>query len=431
MTRVLTEIDPSLPLIQLSASFIGGSIADPEGQEGLTRLLVRLMRRTGGGRTAEQLDLLIDQLGSTLGVDVGTSACGFSGSVITRNWAAFRSLLADVVLRPNYDDEELARLKRETLSELKEIQDNDRALVRRWFTRALFRDHRYGRTSVGNSQSLANITAADLEAHYPRLFSPSNLALALAGDVNDAQLAEFEATFTEGLPPNSQPEALVSLEAVTEPSPRSGRNLVIVDKPERSQTQILIGGLGSSPHDPDHVPLLVANTVFGGTFTARLSEEVRSKRGWSYGAYSSLPYDRRRQAFSMWTFPAATDAAACVALELQLLESWVNQGITEVELANAKSYLVRSNVFHTDTAAKRMGLLLDEHLHALPENYHKAFAERVAAVTLEQANEAVKKRISLDDIVIAVVGTASELADAVSKAIPRLQSVEIIDYAQD
>src|SRR5690606_30281998 len=150
--------------------------------------------------------------------------------------------------------------------------------------------------------------------------------------VNDAQLAEFEATFTEGLPPNSQPEALVSVEAVTEPSPRSGRNLVVVDKPERSQTQILIGGLGSSPHDPDHVPLLVANTVFGGTFTARLSEEVRSKRGWSYGAYSSLPYDRRRQAFSMWTFPASTDAAACVALELQLLESWVTEGITEAEL---------------------------------------------------------------------------------------------------
>ena len=102
-----------------------------------------------------------------------------------------------------------------------------------------------------------------------------------------------------------------------------------------------------------------------------------------------------------------------MALELQLLESWVTEGITEAELANAKSYLVRSNVFHTDTAAKRMGLLLDEHLHALPENYHKTFAERVAAVTLEQANEAVKKRISLDDIVIAVVGTASEIADAV------------------
>src|SRR5690606_22100054 len=161
------------------------------------------------------------------------------GSVIARNWDAFRALLADVVLRPNYDADELARLKRETLSELKEIQDNDRALVRRWFTRKLFRGHPYGRTSVGNPKTLANISASDLQAHCPRLFSPANLALALAGDVNQGQLEEFEATFTQGLTPIAVPEALTRLEAIPEASAPAGRNLILVDKPERSQTQIL------------------------------------------------------------------------------------------------------------------------------------------------------------------------------------------------
>lgn len=432
MTRVLTEIDRSLPLIQLSASFVGGSVADPEGQEGLTRLLVRLMRRTGGGRTPEQLDLLIDQLGSTLGVDVGTSSCGFSGSVITRNWTTFLTVLADVVLRPRYDAEELERLKRETLAELIEIQDNDRALVRRWFVRTLFKGHPYGRTSLGNPSTLERISPADLELHYARMFSSANLALALAGDVTEAQLREFEATFVDGLPTNHEPPAgQRSLEAVPEPVPAPGRHLVVVDKPERTQTQIMIGGLGTWPHDPDHIALLVANTVFGGTFTARLSDEVRSKRGWSYGAYSSLSYDRRRQAFSMWTFPAATDAAACVALELELLESWIDSGITAAELDNAKNYLVRSNVFHTDTAAKRMGLLLDEHIHALPEHYHRTFADRVAAVTLDQANAAVRQRISTENLVVTVVGTAAEIQADLVKAIPNLTSQQVIDYTRD
>ncbi len=426
MTTFLTEIDRSLPLIQLSTSFVGGSVSDPVGKEGLTRLLVRLMRRTGGGLDAEAIDLALDGLGATLGIDVSTGSSGFSGSVIARNWADFVRILADVTLRPAYNPDELERIKRETLAELAELRDNDRALARRWFGRTLFGGHAYGRTSTGKPSTLEAITAADLEAHYTHLFSQGNLVLAVAGDITETQLQEFSALFS-ALPPG-EASAQRELDAVADPAGITGRHLVVVDKPERSQTQVLIGGLGTHPHDPDHIPLLVANTIFGGTFTARLSNEVRSKRGWSYGAYSSLPYDRRRQAFSMWTFPAATDAAACIELELSLLESWLSDGITEEELANAKSYLVRSNVFQTDTAAKRMGLLLDEHLHALPKDYHHTFTDKISAVTVEQANAAVRERISLDNLLVTVVGTASEVADDIARVIPKLEERRVIPF---
>jgi len=254
--------------------------------------------------------------------------------------------------------------------------------------------------------------------------------LAVAGDITETELGSLAERFDQGLAPGVA-LAQAELDAVTDPVGVTGRQLVIVDKPERTQTQILIGGLGTHPHDPDHVALLVANTIFGGTFTARLSNEVRSKRGWSYGAYSSVPYDRRRQSFSMWTFPAATDAAACIQLELELLESWVNDGVTEEELSNAKNYLVRSNVFQTDTAAKRMGLLLDEHLHALPKDYHKTFTDKVAAVTFEQVNAAVKRRISIDNLLVTVVGTATDLADDLVKVIPGLSQTQVIPFDRE
>jgi zinc protease len=430
MTSFLKEIDRSLPLIQLSTSFVGGSISDPVGKEGLTRLLVRTMRRSGGGRGAEAIDLALDELGATLGIDASTGSAGFSGSVIARNWSGFLQILSDVVLRPAYDADELGRIKRETLAELAELRDNDRALGRRWFGRTLFAGHPYGRTSTGNPSTLDAITPADLEAHYQRLFSQGNLLLALAGDITESQLQDFAGLFEKGLPAGVA-RAKAELDAVTEPTGVTGRQLVVVDKPERTQTQILIGGMGSHPHDDDHVALLMANTIFGGTFTARLSDEVRSKRGWSYGAYSSIPYDRRRQSFSMWTFPAATDAAACIELELNLLETWVNEGVTQDELTNAKNYLVRSNVFQTDTAAKRMGLLLDEHLHELPRDYHRVFTEKVASVTREQANAAIKKRISLDNLLVTVVGTASEIADDIAKVIPRLSETQVIPFDRE
>jgi zinc protease len=201
-----------------------------------------------------------------------------------------------------------------------------------------------------------------------------------------------------------------------------------VDKPERTQTQILIGGLGTHAHDPDHTALLVGNTIFGGTFTARLTDEVRSKRGWSYGAYASLPFDRRRQAFSMWTFPKADDAAACIELELGMLKTLREKGVTKKELLAAKRYLTRSHAFAIDTASKRVGLELEGRLYDLPPGYHAEYTKRVAAVTLDEVNQALQARLPEKDLLIVVVGTASEIRSAIEAKIPELGSTEIVAY---
>jgi zinc protease len=206
---------------------------------------------------------------------------------------------------------------------------------------------------------------------------------------------------------------------------------VVVDKPDRTQTQILIGGLGTHPADPDHTALVVANCIFGGTFTARMTREIRSKRGWSYGAYSSLPYDRRRQAFSMWTFPKATDAAPCIRLELELLRQWCDAGVTQRELAWAKRYLVRSHAFAIDTASKRVGLQLEERVYSLPEGYFKDWLDRIQAVTLEQANAAVRARISPENLLVTVVGTEADIGGAIRDAIDGLGSSHVVRFDSD
>ncbi|HWZ88843.1 MAG TPA: insulinase family protein, partial [Polyangiaceae bacterium] len=218
------------------------------------------------------------------------------------------------------------------------------------------------------------------------------------------------------------------VDTTPEPVAVPGRRLVIVDKPERTQTQILIGCLGSHTRDEDHVALLVANTIFGGTFTARMTQEVRSKRGWSYGAYSNVPFDRRRQTFTMWTFPKADDAGPCLRLELDMLHEFREKGVTKNELSWAKRYLVRSHAFAIDTAAKRVGLELDQALYDLPRDYYSRYLERVQTVTLEECNLAVQKRLSDEDLLVTVVGTESVIGDAVRGAIDRLASSEVVPF---
>ncbi len=421
--NVLLDTDRALPLVQLAVTSTSGSTLDPAGKEGMTRLLVRLMRRSAKSMSADEVDERIDALGGSLGADITSSNSGFAGSVIARSLEPFADLLTGVLCEPGLIPDEFERLKRETVAEIQEALDNDRAVARRWFRRALFGSHPYGRGVVGTARSIQSIEHADLEPHYKRLFTRENLEFAFAGDIDETQANELVQAINRGLP---------SGEAITEdyadPTGPQGRALWIVDKPERTQTQILIGTLGTHPNDEDHTALIVANTVFGGTFTARLTQEVRAKRGWSYGAYSSLPFARRRQAFSMWTFPKASDAAPCIELQLQMLADWIDSGITEDELRYAKSYLIKSNVFNIDTASKRMGQALDERIYHLPPNYYAEYTARVEAVTLEQANTAIRQRISADNLAVVVLGTASEISDPIRKVVGEVSDYRVVPF---
>jgi zinc protease len=400
-----------------------GALEDPVGKEGLYRMTSRLIRRTGAGLSPEELDLRIDSLGAALGVEVGQSAATFQGTVISRSLDAFSDLLIGVLSKPGLTEHEFGKLKRETLAELVEVRDHDRDLAQRWFGRKLFAGHPYGRSVSGTEDSVTTVNRDDVSSLYSLVTTSKNLVFAFAGDIDTARANSIAERIIAALPAGE-----MRTDSIPEPVMKPGRHLVIVDKPERTQTQILIGCLGTHPHDSDHLALHVGNTIFGGTFTARLMQEVRAKRGWSYGAYASAPYDRHRRSFTMWTFPKASDAAACIALELELLEKWVSGGVTPKELAWAKRYLVRSHAFAIDTATKRVGQALDEEVYALPAGYHSGYTDRIRALSLEDVNAAIRKRITPDDLLVCVVGTAAEIESSVRAAIPRLESTEIVPF---
>lgn len=421
--RVLVETSHDLPLVSLSIGTKRGSLFDPAGKEGLSRLTARLMRRTGGGREPQEIDTRIDSIGASLGVDVSASTVMFHASSIRRSVSELIDIVAEVLGRPGLAEDELGRLKRETEAELVESLDDDRGLVRRWFRRKLFDGHLYGRPVSGTPATLGTIERDDVVRAATAIGAREGLVYAFSGDVEASEAQSLVERIESALPAGGTP-----VDDTPEPSLRAGRHLVLVNKSERTQTQILIGALGTHATDDDHTALLVGNTIFGGTFTARLTQEVRAKRGWSYGAYSSLPVDRRRQSFSMWTFPKAEDAAACIELELEMLRALRDRGVSAKELSWAKRYLVRSHAFAIDTPSKRAGLRLDALLYDLPAGYYDDYLARVSSVKLEDVNQALQRRIPDADLLIVVVGTAENLRSAIEAKIPGLSSTEVVQY---
>jgi zinc protease len=418
---VFVEPSDALPLVTVLVAFRSGSTHDAIGKEGVARLTARMLRRGGGGRTARDIEETFDALGGEFGADCSASATSVHFEVIRRNVDAFVDLVASLLAKPAFDVEELERLKREAAAEIVEARDSDRSLVGRAFRRTFFAGHPYGRRVAGTLASIASITRDDVAAHAARHYTRSNAVVAVSGDVTRAEGDAIAARLLAGLP---EGEALA--DPAPEPEGKRGRHLVLVDKPDRTQTQLVVGGLGTHAHDPDHVALLVANIAFGGTFTSRLMQEVRVKRGWSYGAYARAGFDRRRDAFTMSAAPAAADAAACLALELELLHAFRKDGVTKDELDFVKRYVVRSHAFEVDTARKRVHQPLEAELFGLPAGYHARYLEHVEAVTVESANAAVAKRVPEADLVIALVCTRAELGDALEKAVPDLDSVTVL-----
>jgi zinc protease len=420
------ESSGAVPLVSVVVSLRTGAIADPAGKDGLCRFTARMLRRGADGMSAQDIEATIDRLGAELSLDVGPSTVSLHGQVIRRNLAAFVELVARILGKPTFDREEIARLRRETVAELVDARDNDRALANLAFRRALFEGHPYSRSAAGRPSTIATIEHADVIAAYEAHFARSNLVVGFAGAVTEDEARSLAASLADALRPG--PRLPIDF---PEPTAKRGRHLVFVDKPERTQTQTLIGSLGTWPHDADHFPLIAATAVLGGTFTSRMMREVRSKRGWSYGTSARLSIERRRHAFTMSAAPGAADCAPCVELELQLLEELVEHGITAEELAFIQSYLVRSHAFEIDTAPKRLGQAMETELLELPIDYHRRYVDYVRAVTLDQTNASVKRRLSPKDVVIIVVGTASETLKSVEGRIPDLASTTVVPFDAD
>lgn len=424
-SHTILERDVGLPLLHLSLAVKRGQELDPPGKEGASRLLLRLMRRSVQGITPEALDERLDALGATLSTDASRSASIISGGCISRSTGEFLDLVEKVVNEPDFSEDEFARLVKETLANFTESLDNDSSVARRFFVRALFRGHPYEKLLGGTPTSLGRVTLSDLKELYEQTFRGNQACLALAGDVSLELAQETRQRLLARLPEADRQDFVP-----IEPQGPVGRHLTFVDKPERSQTQILIGCLGTRPSDDDHMPLFVGHTIFGGTFSARLSREVRGKRGWSYGAYSDLPYDKMRQGFSLWTFPQASDAAACIRLELDLLEELIAQGISEEELEGAKKYLKNSHVFSVDTSAKRAALSLDRFVYDLPDDYHSKYLDRISAITKADVDAALRRRLSATNIEITVLGTFSEIGRDIERAIPDLRETVVVPFDQ-
>lgn len=419
---LIIEESHELPLVDVEIVLRTGTIFDPPGKEGLSRLALRMLRMGTRALSANDVDDAIDGMGATLVTDVAHGSLRLRGSVIRRSLPQYLALLGKLLTRPALRSGDLALLVRETVAEIGAARDSDRWLAGRALRTHLFGEHPYARSTTGSERSVKSITRADVQAHLATHLVTGNMVVAVAGDVEAAEALRLVETSFRKVPEGPSPELDLAV-----PTLDKGRRLILVDKPERTQAQLYLGTLGTRLADPLFYPLLVANTAFGGTFTSRLTKDIRSERGYSYSVSSRLGADRQREIWSVYSHPAIENLEACLGRELELVQGFVEEGVTNEEARFAGGYLIKSHAFERDTASKRLEPRVEAEASSLDPTFWSEYLDHVRSVTVPRANDAVRARLSHEDLAIAIVATRDQVEDLLGRT-PGLRSLDVVSY---
>jgi zinc protease len=415
--EVFFEENPSLPLINLSIAFKTGVVKDPIGRSGITNFTAEMLLRGTQFHPKEELDLQLDQMGASLDVESRIESIILRGSVLSSQLDRYLALVTEIITQPVFPDQEIIKLKGETVSMIQEELGHDSSLGARAFSKFLFRNHPYGNPVLGKVRDIQKFTPDEIQRHYKALFQDKFLLIVGSGDSSQDKILTWATHLGKTLSITNQGSLEQNPAPVARPQDTDRRRLLIIDKPERSQTQINLGQIGVTLTDPDYFSLYLGNHAIGGpSFSSILMQEIRVKRGWSYGANSNFRHGLQPRSWHAHLFPAAKDTAPALAYTISILENLKKNGITQESFDFSKRSLINSAGFMYNTPAKRVENKLLEKTLNLPEGFMKQYASHLAQLQRDRVNQALKEFLKPDRIAITVVGTAKALTDSLAKA---------------
>lgn len=417
--RVMVLEDHRLPRFSIGLAVRRGSASESLEDAGLTAFLADLMERGAGERDALALAETVDGLGGAFGVSAGWDTVEVDVSGLSRDLDTLFGVLVDLVRRPRLEPEEAAKVRAETLAALERAKDDPGTLAGWHLARALYGDHRFGRPQSGTPETVAGLDAARARALHEALFVPGNAILYATGELDDADVvARARAAFGDWAPgpvPDAGPPSAA-------PAPPS-RRVVIVDRPDLGQAQILIGHDGLSRSDPERIPAALMNvTLGGGGFSSRLMKVIREREGLAYGVGSGFQLRRAAGPFLVGLATRVPEARRAVDLVLGELEAIRTRPPTADELAHAQTYSAGRFALGLETSGAVLASLVDLEVHGLPLDGLDTYRARVAAVTTGAVAEQARKRIHPERAAIVLVGPA----EALEPSLEGLGPIEIV-----
>jgi zinc protease len=393
-----------LPVVDVRVVFRAGAAADDPALAGRAYLTADLLDEGTTSRSAVEIADQAELLGASLYTRASWDYCAAELHVLTPRLKPALDLLADIVLHPTFDGEELERKRAERLSSILQEQADPRTLASQAFARVLFGEaHPFGTAIGGTRQTVERITRQHIaDFHAERFQSPGTFIVAV-GDVDVPQLmSALNDRFGHWRTTTAAPALL------PEP-PRREPAIHVVDRPGATQSEIRIGHAGPARHNPEYFTLQVANTVLGGAFSSRLNMLLREEKAYTYGAGSSFAFRAGGGPFlaSTAVFTDVTaDAVRCIVKEIGRMSA---ERVTEAELGRAQSYITLGLPRTFETTGDMAEHASEVGLYELGSDYLGRYTAAIRRVTAEDVQVSAGRWMRCSELAVVIAGDAERI----------------------
>jgi len=400
-----------IPLVAVRLVLSSGAAADPGGKEGLADFTMRLLRRGTTHRDAHALDEAIEFVGASLGLFAGEDQVALALTTPAESLASMLGVMAELVRAPSFPEDEVRTERERSLGQFANDVDDPSLLADRALLRTAWAGHPYGHDVTGTRASVGGFGRGDAAGFHAAHFGPRPARLFVVGAVDPAGVAaQVEEAF--GAWAGGPERGFEVLPPVG--IGRAGR-VVVVDRPEQTQSQVRIAGPAYRRGAPVQFAAQVVNVTLGAGFTSRLVREVRVKRGLSYGVGSAFDTLRAGGLFSVSSFTKVETTGKLLSVMRQEVDRMRKGGPTRSELEKAQRYLAGLFPLRTETNESLAAVLADMALYGLGDDWLDRYRDRVRAVTRAEAAEAAARYCFPDPPLTVVVGPAERLRSQLEK----------------
>lgn len=397
--------DHSIPFVSLSLNFKGGASLDDPKKRGAINLMTATLEEGAGKLNATQFAQEVEALGANFGFDVGDDSLNVSMRALSENRDQAAELLAKALSQPRFDENAVERVRAQVQAIIKSEATDPQSIAAKEMARQAWGEHPYARSINGTAESVVGLTRRDLVAAKNRVLARDRVVIGAAGDISPEELGPLLDKILGGLPE----KGTAPLPEPAELQLTGGVSVIDWNSP---QTIVSFAGPGLPISDPDYFAAYVANHILGGGgFSSRLMEEIREKRGLTYGIGTGLAtgiYGQTWQggmAGSNDTVKQATD------LIRQEWDRMAVEGVTQQELADAKTYLTGEYPLRFDGNRKIASILAGMQLIGLPADYPNSRNELVEAVTADDVQRVAERLLNSDELRFVLVGRPEGIRD--------------------
>jgi zinc protease len=393
----------SIPFVALELRFRGGASLDAPGKRGAINLMTGLIEEGAGDLDARAFAEAREELAASFRFDVGDDSLSVSAKFLTENRDAAVELLRLALNQPRFDADAIERVRAQVMSSLKRRETDPDAIASATFNRLAYGDHPYGTDSSGTLDSVAALSRDDIVAAQGRVLARDRVYVAAVGDITAEELGALIDELLGALPAAGAPMPEDTTFAAT-----PGVTVVPFDSP---QSVAMFGHDGIEIDDPDFFAAFILNTILGGSgFNSRLMEEVREKRGLTYGIRTYLIDGDHAEAVLGMVSTVNPRMAETIAVVREEWAKIAQEGISAEELEKAKTYLTGAYPLRFDGNGPIARILVGMQMDGYPTSYIATRNDRIEAVTLDEANRVAARIFQPDALRFVVVGQPEGVA---------------------